>query len=254
MQRGFYFDAVFEPVDTVFACTSRLIADSYWNYAFLSDNARVTPTTLSQVGDTFRALNRQPALLLDAEGFSRLNDLRISATVFSSDLWMELDKAAYRSLEGLGPAKMKLSELDSRGIDEAAFVFNDAYTTADELSGGYSGLPEEYTVAFTRGVQNAAQFGSLHFIGRYEGKAVAVGSVYFAGDFAGIYNVAVVRDARRRGFGKQISAACIDVALQKGVPHIFLQTVQDSPVESLYATLGFHRLFQMNLYQLDGAR
>lgn len=248
-QRGFYFDNILESRPGLYVATSNLIADPFWNYAFsgTEETLGVWSPKLSEVfSEVDSSGARLPAMLL-TEGTPLENDSTFLSmySLFADDFWMIADTAAFSTVlpDGFTVSLVKTPA----DFAAATTVFADAYTTESEDGVGYEGLPEEYTEAFSRGLARADQFGSDHLIGRVRGEAVAIASVFYSGGAAGLYSVAVRRDARLRGFGSSISRLALERAQGKA-EIAFLQTEPDSPVQKMYEHAGFRKLVHARLW------
>lgn len=58
-----------------------------------------------------------------------------------------------------------------------------------------------------------------------------------------INNVAVRRDAQRRGIGRMLVERLLDIAMKAGVRAVLLEVAADNePAQSLYAAFGFERI------------
>jgi ribosomal-protein-alanine N-acetyltransferase len=92
----------------------------------------------------------------------------------------------------------------------------------------------------------------------YLAAADETGVVGYAGlalappDEGWINNVAVRRDAQRRGIGRMLVERLLDVAMQAGVTAVLLEVAADNePAQALYASFGFERIgVRRGYYQL----
>ena len=151
-------------------------------------------------------------------------------------------------LEGIS-TELELRPIeDTEDIEMACEVFNNAYLTPNEDGVGYSGLPPAYTEAFRLGLTRSKAFGSIHLLGISNGKPVAIASAFFSGRSAGIYNVAVSREARLRGFGSSISKSIVAASSSLGIRDFFLQTEPESKVQDMYASIGFEVLTRGTIF------
>lgn len=82
----------------------------------------------------------------------------------------------------------------------------------------------------------------------YEGSnVIATSSVLCAGDLAGIYHVATMPVARRRGIGAAITLEAMRFAFDRGAKHAVLQSSEMGvPV---YRSLGFRDVAPLRLYE-----
>jgi GNAT superfamily N-acetyltransferase len=112
----------------------------------------------------------------------------------------------------------------------------------------YSGLPEPYFKAIEQSVSNPAPFVH-HLLGSFGSIPVATATVCVGPSYAGIYNVAVLPEFRRRGFGAAISHACVKEAYtQDNKTVVFLQTEAGSTNETFYKNLGFQSAFTAHCF------
>ncbi|WP_232464651.1 GNAT family N-acetyltransferase [Bordetella genomosp. 8] len=73
-----------------------------------------------------------------------------------------------------------------------------------------------------------------------EGRTVATGMAVIDGELAGIFDVVVDEESRRRGYARQIMHRLFDVARDAGAARAYLQVEQgNAAARRLYASLGF---------------
>jgi len=76
-----------------------------------------------------------------------------------------------------------------------------------------------------------------HFIGWSQGRALASTSLLFYAGVAGIYGVATIPSARRRGIARMMVLHAIEIARQAGYQIVILSPTEMS--EGIYRRLGF---------------
>ncbi len=85
-----------------------------------------------------------------------------------------------------------------------------------------------------------------NYIGRADGKAVAVSTLLMSGGVAGIYNVGTIAEARRRGFGRALTLMPLLEARDSGYRIGVLQSTEMG--RSLYSRLGFKEYCTFSRY------
>jgi len=111
----------------------------------------------------------------------------------------------------------------------------------------------DYYAAALAGSPSRAGVAARHLVGYDDGEAVCFASVYGTGSLAGLYNVATRHDRQGRGFASAISLAACAEAHRLGARGVFLQCAGGTPLEALYARLGFHRAHGPRLVELTPA-
>jgi ribosomal protein S18 acetylase RimI-like enzyme len=128
--------------------------------------------------------------------------------------------------------------------DEAMLkVFEDVYIAAAPPDAiGYTELPADFRDAYQLGLATyPAQ--ALHIGLSLNGVCAAIATISIVGRAAGLYFVGTHRDFRRQGLASLVTTCACAEAFTRGADGVFLQTVADSPIEGLYASLGFERQF-----------
>jgi hypothetical protein len=85
--------------------------------------------------------------------------------------------------------------------------------------------------------------GWQHYVAYADGRAVAAGSSFADGQHLRVENIAVVDDARGRGFG-----AAITVATMRADPTVPATLVASDPGRPVYERLGFHALHRATFW------
>jgi len=85
-----------------------------------------------------------------------------------------------------------------------------------------------------------------NYIGRADGKAVAVSTLLLSGGVAGIYNVGTIAEARRRGCGRAITLMRLLEARESGDRIGVLQSTEMG--QSVYSRLGFKEYCTFSRY------
>ncbi len=85
-----------------------------------------------------------------------------------------------------------------------------------------------------------------HVVARLDGEPVGGGSLFFSGLTAGIYNIATVEGARRRGIGTAVTGTLINVAMDRGCTDAVLMASDMG--RPTYERLGFVEVCQTPQY------
>ncbi len=214
--------------------SSAVVPDIYWNYAYSTSGASMTPEVEESIRTHASRISRSPAWWHPSEPGDHADSL---------EAWMML-----RDLDALREAQTTTSPwrlaTSSVANDDVLSVFGDAYgPEGSPDDAGYFELPPAYIDALRDTVPEGG-VRVAHTVAYHDGEPVGIASVYQEAEgFAGLYNVGVSHGFRRRGVGSAVSASAVARALDTGATEVILQTPASSPVESLYRALGFERVF-----------
>jgi GNAT superfamily N-acetyltransferase len=243
LQVGCFFDGVEDLGSRIGYAYSRTIKDNFWNYAYgFQTEMTSLPTILGRIREAATAHNRIPAIYLTTTSTPAGLENFLAHDGIIDDVWMTYKASGDETQR----TELKISRVEtSSELERFLDAFRRSYGADSHEGGevGYSGLPEEYPAAI-RNASPGPHIQIINFLGQVDNEVVAIASIYMkAPNFAGLYNVGVVSEARQRGFGSAISRWAVDHARGQGCKDIFLMTVPDSPVERLYSKIGFHRAF-----------
>lgn len=87
---------------------------------------------------------------------------------------------------------------------------------------------------------------SQHFLGYYQGKPVAIGSLLFTENTAGIHDIALLERERGRGLGTKLMYHLIESAIAAGAEYCTLQASPEA--EGIYRKLGFETIGKLEVY------
>ena len=87
---------------------------------------------------------------------------------------------------------------------------------------------------------------AFHVFARLDGEAVGAGSVFVTGTTAGIYNIATVAPARRRGIGYAVTATLMNLARARGCTEAVLMASRLG--RPTYERIGFVEVCQTPQY------
>ncbi len=104
-----------------------------------------------------------------------------------------------------------------------------------------AGLAAELHATILRRIRTETVFGLL----LDNGRPVACGMAVVDGEVAGLFDVVVHPDSRRRGHGRTLVESLLARASAMGARHAYLQVVEDNEAAlALYETMGFELLYE----------
>lgn len=85
-------------------------------------------------------------------------------------------------------------------------------------------------------------------VGYYGNQPVCVGSVFFSGELAAIYNLSTLPEFREKGFGRDMTLACLEVAKNLGYKVVGLSSTEAGL--GLYRGLGFREIGEIKVFRI----
>lgn len=210
------------------------IRDSGWNFAFTDSCRSLTAAEVEHAADIAVSRGREPAILHTEAGHV-LPGWRIEET--ESWMWLPRGRPLAQPQAG-SDLSVGVHERPTRAM---VSVFEDVYIAPNEIrsdTASFRAALDAYKVGRATPPAQA-----LHLEVRLAGRCAAIATISLIDNVAGLYFVGAHRAFRRRGLGSLVTAFACAEAFDRGAEGVFLQTVADSPVESLYAALGFRRQF-----------
>lgn len=115
----------------------------------------------------------------------------------------------------------------------------------DVMTAGF-GFPDLVSEPLLHALASVPDGTAFHVLARLEGEPVSAGSVFRTGSIAGIYNIATVASARRRGTGYSVTATLMNVARERGCTEaVLMASAMGRPT---YERLGFVEVCQTPQY------
>ena len=90
--------------------------------------------------------------------------------------------------------------------------------------------------------------GQAFYIAEIDGAAVAVALLLISDTVAGLYAVATLPEARRRGASRALAARAYRDAIDRGAEVVCLNTLKGGPAEQVFARLGFRSVFDSQFF------
>jgi GNAT superfamily N-acetyltransferase len=138
------------------------------------------------------------------------------------------------SLDGL-PPPAPVTGLTIARVDDPADY--EAWVVAEHRGFEEEGDAESGLAAVRRAMGIGHGYPIYHFLGRLDGAPVATATLLPAGGIAGIHDVSVVPEARRRGIGTAMTLTVLQEARRLGYEIAFLQPSKMG--RPIYERLGF---------------
>jgi len=228
-------------IDGALLVWSDRIADSYWNYATKIDtDEKSAPALVKTIAGFYAAKNRKPAMYLTP--FTKPDNLpaiieKAGFSVDNQDAWMFYEGPKPNIELPNGFVIKQVETLDE--MRTFVNIFNRSYGGAspDEP---YGALPKEYGEALLASFsQRTDNVKVVNEIGMLDGVPMAIGTMICSDGFAGLYNLGVSPEYRKRGFSEIMSLNRTKEAMELGNDVIFLQTEKGSYNEKLFTKWGF---------------
>ncbi len=245
-QLGMYFSGV-EDLEEAKLYHSDLIEDAFWNYASqVSATRENLNQLLEKTEKVFHRIQRIPAFYLTP--WTNPNELESELKLRGyerqfTDAWVVARGIPVPQIDRL-PAGLEIIRVQtSTQIDAFVEVFMRAfgYVSKDVP---YGGLSPSYGHALKRSLAGQRpDVTAVHYLALFEGKPVGTGSLLAADGIAGLYNLGVVPEYRKRGLGRILALRRISDAICSGTKVLFFQTEAEGLVEEMYSRLGFRREF-----------
>jgi GNAT superfamily N-acetyltransferase len=171
--------------------------------------------------------------------------------------WADLlGKAGFRFEHDTPGMAMLLANLP-RDLAEVPGLTIRKVTSLQELKtwshvfvGGY-GLPLDWADPYFEMMAGLGlDQSAFSYLGELDGEPVAVSSVYLGAGVAGIYNVATLPQARRKGIGAALTVVPLQEAREMGYQAGILQSSQAG--YGVYKKLGFEHLCEVEVFVWDG--
>jgi ribosomal protein S18 acetylase RimI-like enzyme len=105
---------------------------------------------------------------------------------------------------------------------------------------------KEPIVELSLAMGHGAEGPLINYVGYADGRAVATSSLFVDGDIAGIYNVSTLPEARRQGFGTDVTLAPLNEAARRGCKVAVLHA--SAMAVPMYRRLGFNTYCYFHLY------
>jgi GNAT superfamily N-acetyltransferase len=169
---------------------------------------------------------------LENEGFRQIGQVPGMAL----DLWEKRENRPTRP----APANFTIEEVkDEETLQEWAETERRGFEVEEKIAPGL--------IKIRLGIGPDGGGILRHYLGRLNGRPVAIATLLFTAGVAGVYDVAIVPEARRQGLGTLITLTVLNEARQLGYR---IAILQPSSIDSkrIYARLGFKQYCHYNVY------
>ena len=147
-------------------------------------------------------------------------------------------------LDGWQPPPVPAELVVRRVTDDAAF-----HAVTEVMFAGFE-MPAELVMPFEERFREfcvGPRAIQQTFLGTIDGRAVATSLGMIVDDTIGIFNVATLPDARRRGYGAAVTAAAMAHGQAGGARRAILES---SPMgRSVYESLGFRQVCEVTVFE-----
>ena len=171
------------------------------------------------------------------------------ATVFkitplsSNDLDMLLEKRGY---EKITPTNLMIKHIETNDMSGSNVIISDTVTkTWQDDYFRLNGITDEARVATNRIIQANIRNKVLCASIVEDGITIASGFCVIEREYAGLFEIIVDSNHRRKGLGFDICASLLNRAFDEGARFAYLQVVEDNTQAiELYHKLGFSKCYQ----------
>ncbi len=161
----------------------------------------------------------------------------IDAAIRSRGIQPEAEPGMYVPLEGpVDPGTVAGLSVDDEGVTAELI---------EVMVQGF-GFPDLVTEPLTRGLASLPPEAAFHVVARLDGAPVGAGSGFLTGRTLGIYNIATLGPARRRGVGYAVTATLMNLGRERGCTEaVLMASTMGRPT---YERLGFVEVCQTPQY------
>ncbi len=202
-----------------------------WNHSVLADPSN--SSHLNFIKDQAACRHRQPAFFVRESELKHVMLALGDKCSVAREQWMICSRDTLLETPILGELEVRFSK-EAVPPDDYCYVLENLFED-NKLNDRFRNF---YVPTLKRSTLKAGTSVS-HAVGYVEGEPVTCGSVYRAGSFAGLYSVGSIASRQNRGYGRQVSLALSQSALNEGAGDIFLQCVIGNHVERLYSSIGY---------------
>jgi GNAT superfamily N-acetyltransferase len=239
---GSYEDGWDEIAPGVMYVSSEHISDSNCNLGYRRDCKTPTDEEIKAIEKIAASKSREPAIW-------QTTGQKIPEGYHSSEprVWMLADTSVQPSEVTVPGAHMHIySPLPTADMVK---VFDQVYCQG-QGDVGFNSIARHYLHVFENIAPNPPA-KAFHIGVDIDGLTVAISNVNMIGDMAGLYSVAVLPEYRRRGLGRLVAVEGIKLAAKEGATHIMLRTTPQTPMQTLYESVGFKPFFEDELLIKD---
>ena len=242
---GSYENSLEEIAPSVFYVSSLHISDTNCNLGYRRDGSVPSAQEVKAIEQAAADKSREPSIWQFAD-----QKIPKGYQASARRVWMVADTSVQPPSFTVPKAKVRIhSPLPAADM---ADVFDEVYCQG-KGDVGFNSIAHEYVEIFRNIAPDPPS--RAFFVGVYIGDiCVAISNVNMIGEIAGLYSVAVREEYRRQGLGRLVATEGIKLAAKEGAAHIMLQTTPDSPMQTLYESVGFKPVFVSELLTKSGKR
>ncbi len=221
---------------------SKMIADWYWNYAFLKSPEVDLKALWKEIKSDMQKLERQPVLYLmsnrdNSKIEKQLGDCHLENLY--TDCWMAIE-----NLECFPAYESKLQVEISQVKEEEKAQFVQAVMegfSSDDPEDPYGTLPEEYRKIYDLKFEDG-EFHKLEYCAKYKEEMVGTANLWYKGECAIIYSVSTKKEFQKQGICKKMMSNIIKDLRKLGIDTVCVQTEKGFYTEKIYQNMGFEEV------------
>ncbi len=225
---------------------SNRLREEYWNFItnIKIENKKDFERIIQQGAKILKNKNRKTTIavmpFMKELYNNRLKYFDNNYEISSTEVWQIYEN--YEKIETITTNNdFKLTLEISNDMDFYAEELLKMFQTGDE-SDPYGNLTIEYKETYANYKQLYPEINTEFYIAKINNEIVGVSSGSYNKDFYGIHSLAVKKEYRRKGIGKEIIKKQLQIAKDKKTKLAMLQTEEGFYPADLYRKLGFKDL------------
>ena len=233
---------------------SKIIADEYWNYAYLKKN-QLDLKTIKNISLDMEQIDRKPVIYITSNILNKklkqeINELNLE--LLYTDCWMCLNNLEKFTINK-NTMDFSIFKVDNNLKDKFVKAVMDGFS-GDNPEDPYNDLPEGYKISIEKSFNNDVNSITKinHYLGIKDNEPISTATVIYNANKAVIYNITTAKKYQKKGICKQMMFYLINELNKLNINEVCLQTEKGYYTEEVYKKIGFKEKFLGYAYFLKG--